>query len=59
MRNLQIPWPQPLPDDRSESQWREEVLEIFFDAVDARVPAAFTQITPKVSIYLFLKLKKT
>ncbi|KAL7073231.1 hypothetical protein ACQ4LE_007130 [Meloidogyne hapla] len=45
MRNLQIPWPQPLPDERPEVVWRE-VLELFLDAVEAKIPAVFTN-TPK------------
>uniref|UniRef100_A0A1I8B3D4 C2H2-type domain-containing protein n=1 Tax=Meloidogyne hapla TaxID=6305 RepID=A0A1I8B3D4_MELHA len=50
MRNLQIPFPQPLPDDRPEVVWREEVIELFLDAVEAKIPAVFTN-TPKVIFY--------
>uniref|UniRef100_A0A1I8C0N3 PX domain-containing protein n=1 Tax=Meloidogyne hapla TaxID=6305 RepID=A0A1I8C0N3_MELHA len=49
MRNLKIPWPQPLPDDRPDLQWREEVLELFLDAVEAKVPAVFTNTPERVN----------
>ena len=53
MRNLKIPWPQPLPDDRTDFQWREEILELFLDAVEAKIPAVFKQNTPKVVLFFF------
>uniref|UniRef100_A0A1I8BBN9 C2H2-type domain-containing protein n=1 Tax=Meloidogyne hapla TaxID=6305 RepID=A0A1I8BBN9_MELHA len=46
MRNLKIPYPQPLPDDRPEEVWREEVIELFLDAIKTKIPAVFTN-TPK------------
>ena len=52
MRNLNIPYPHPLPDDRSEVQWREEVLELFLDAVEAKIPVVFTKNTPRVILFL-------
>ena len=62
MRNLSIPWPQKLPDDRPEVQWREEVLELFLDAIEAKIPVVSTKNTPKVIfsfIFIFLKIFRT
>ena len=51
MRNLLIPWPQPLPDDRPEVQWGEKVLGLFLDAVEAKIPVVFTKNTPEVILF--------
>ena len=57
MLNYKLPWPSKLPDDLPENMWREEVLNLFLDAIEMKIPLILNK-TPKVYLSLYYSLNK-
>lgn len=53
MLNYKLPNLSALPDDQPEIMWREEVLNLFLDAIEMKIPLNLNK-TPKIYFFILV-----